>query len=135
MGSRLVTIFGGSGFLGRHTVRALARAGWRIRVACREPNQAFFLRPLGTVGQIAPAKCDITDPDQVAAALSGADAAINLVGILYGHFEDAHGLPWARKMSPRLPPAAAGVSALVHVSAIGADSEALLAFPLRPDQG
>ena len=66
MDSRLVTIFGGSGFLGRHTVRALARAGWRIRVAVRYPNQAFFLKPAGTVGQIAPLKCDITDPDQVA---------------------------------------------------------------------
>ena len=62
----LVTVFGGSGFVGRHTVRALARSGWRIRVAVRHPNRAFFLRPLGSVGQIDIIKCDITDPDQVA---------------------------------------------------------------------
>ncbi len=90
MDSKLVTIFGGSGFVGRHTVRALARAGWRIRVACRQPNMGFFLKPLGTVGQIATIKCDVTDPQQVAAALAGADAVINLVGVLYGHFEEAH---------------------------------------------
>ena len=120
MDSRLVTVFGGSGFLGRHTVRALAKAGWRIRVACRTPNMGFFLKPLGTVGQIAPIKCDITDPDQVAAALAGADAAINLVGILHGHFEEAH-VVGADNIAKAA--AVAGVKSLVHVSAIGADSE------------
>jgi uncharacterized protein YbjT (DUF2867 family) len=120
MDSRLVTIFGGSGFLGRHTVRALARAGWRIRVACRAPNMGFFLKPLGTVGQIALVKCDITDPDQVAAALAGADAVVNLVGVLAGHFEDAH-VVGAENIAKAA--AAAGVPTLVHISAIGADSE------------
>ncbi len=63
MNTNLVTVFGGSGFLGRHTVRALARAGWRIKVATRHPNRAFFLRPLGTVGQIDFVKCDVADAD------------------------------------------------------------------------
>ena len=75
MQTKQVTVFGGSGFLGRHTVRALAKAGWRIKVACRHPNRAFFLRPLGQVGQIGFVKCDITDPDQVALALQRASAA------------------------------------------------------------
>jgi uncharacterized protein YbjT (DUF2867 family) len=123
METRLVTIFGGSGFVGRHTVRALAKAGWRIRVAVRYPNQAFFLKPAGTVGQIAPLKCDVTDPDQVAAAVHGADAVVNLCGLLVPRgqgFEDVH-CDGARNIAQAA--ARAGVKALVHVSAIGADSE------------
>src|SRR5207248_2994041 len=83
MNSNLVTVFGGSGFLGRHTVRALARAGWRIKVATRHPNRAFFLRPLGTVGQIDFVKCDVSDAESVARAMMGAQAVINLTGILF----------------------------------------------------
>ena len=120
MDSRQVTIFGGAGFVGRHTVRALAKAGWRIRVACRHPNMGFFLKPLGTVGQIALVKCDIADAAQVAAAVQGSDAVINLVGLLYGNFEAAHvaGAEHVAKAA-----AAAGVKALVQISAIGADAE------------
>src|SRR6201986_3194247 len=93
MDTRLVTVFGGSGFLGRHAVRALAKAGWRIRVAVRNPNRTFFLKPAGTVGQIAAVKCDVRDPDQVSAAMAGADAVVNLTGILYARgqsFEEVH---------------------------------------------
>ena len=123
MTARLVTIFGGSGFLGRHTVRALARAGWRIRVAVRHPNSAFFLKPAGAVGQIAAVKCDVTDPDQVAAALTGADAVVNLTGILFPRgqsFEEVH-CDGAQNIAEAA--ARARLGALVHVSAIGADSE------------
>jgi NADH dehydrogenase len=123
METKLVTIFGGSGFVGRHTVRALAKAGWRIRVCVRYPNQAFFLRPAGTVGQIAPLKCDVTDPDQVARVTAGADAVINLTGILVSRgqsFDEVHA-EGARNIAEAA--AQAGVGALVHVSAIGADSE------------
>ena len=83
MNTKLVTIFGGSGFLGRHTVRALARAGWRIKIATRHPARGFFLRPLGTVGQIDFVKCDVADAQSVAAAVMGASAVINLTGILF----------------------------------------------------
>jgi uncharacterized protein YbjT (DUF2867 family) len=123
MDTRLVTVFGGTGFLGRHTVRALAKAGWRIRVAARRPNRGFFLRPLGQVGQIDFFKCDIADPDAVAQAIIGSDAVVNLCGILFEHgqtFDDvqadgAHNIATAAT--------AASVNAVVHVSAIGADTE------------
>ena len=132
MDSRLVTIFGGSGFLGRHTVRALARQGWRIRVACRKPNMGFFLRPLGQVGQIALSKCDVTDPVQVAEAVRGADAVVNLVGVLFGDFESAHvTAPETIAQAAQ----AAGVKALVHVSALGADSESDSAYAVSKAEG
>src|ERR1044072_4298832 len=94
MSKPLVTVFGGSGFLGRHTVRALAKAGYRIRVAVRRPLSAYFLPPMGTVGQIQLVKCEVQDKDQVADALVGASAALNLTGLLYqsGHnsFDGLH---------------------------------------------
>src|SRR5258708_2039842 len=83
MNTNLVTVFGGSGFLGRHTVRALARAGWRIKVATRHPARGFFLRPLGAVGQIDFVKCDVSDAASVAQAIAGAQAVVNLTGILF----------------------------------------------------
>ena len=123
MQAKQITIFGGSGFLGRHAVRALAKSGWRIKVACRHPNRAFFLRPLGQVGQIALIKCDITDPEQVLAALHGSEAAINLPGLLYPRgqsFEDVHvaGAAHVAQAAAHL-----GIRALIHVSAIGAGTE------------
>ena len=123
METKLVTVFGGSGFLGRHTVRALAKAGWRIRVCRARTQPGFFPPPAGTVGQIAPLKCDVTDPDQVAAVIAGADAVVNLAGILVPRgqsFDDVHA-DGAQNIAEAA--ARAGVKALVHVSAIGADSE------------
>jgi NADH dehydrogenase len=130
--ARQVTIFGGAGFLGRHTVRALAKAGWRIRVACRHPNLALFLKPMGHVGQIDLVKCDITEPEQVRAALAGSDAAINLVGLLYGHFEEAH---VAGAESVAKEAASAGLKALVQVSAIGADVDSHSAYAMTKGEG
>lgn len=123
MNTKLVTVFGGSGFLGRHTVRALAKAGWRIKIATRHPGKGFFLRPLGSVGQIDFVKCDVADAESVAAALMGASAVINLTGILFPSgqtFEDvqADGAENIAKAA-----AAAGVASLVHISAIGADAK------------
>lgn len=120
----LVTVFGGSGFVGAQAVRALAKAGWRVRVAVRAPNASYDLRPLGDVGQILPVRCDITSAEDVAAALKGADAAVNLVGILYESgkrtFEVMH-VDAARTIAEAC--AAAGVNRLVQVSAIGANPE------------
>lgn len=80
---RLVTIYGGSGFVGRHLVRALAKRGWRIRVAVRRPDLAGHLQPLGVVGQVMPVQANLRFPDSVARAAEGASAIVNLVGILY----------------------------------------------------
>ena len=120
--TRLVTLFGGSGFLGRHMVRALANAGWRVRVAVRRPNNALFLKPMGRVGQIQIVKANVLDDDAVRAALKGADAAINLIGVLYQsgsqRFESLH-----VEAAERIARAASelGVERLLHVSALGVD--------------
>jgi uncharacterized protein YbjT (DUF2867 family) len=80
--SKLVTIFGGSGFVGRYIARRLAKEGWRVRVAVRRPNEALFVKPYGTVGQVEPLACNIRDDASVRALLRGADAVVNCVGIL-----------------------------------------------------
>lgn len=95
MTTRTVTIFGGSGFLGRHIVRRLAKDGWRIRVAVRRPHMAQFLRPMGAVGQVQLFGCNIRDEASVDRALDGAEAAVNLVGLLFNgwggqNFESIH---------------------------------------------
>ncbi len=80
--STVVTVFGGSGFLGRYVVQALARAGCRIKVAVRRPDLALYLQPLGSVGQIALVQANVRNEESVREAVRGADAVINLVGIL-----------------------------------------------------
>ncbi len=123
--NKLVTIFGGSGFVGRHVVRALAADGWRVRVAVRRPNVAHFLRPAGRVGQVQLLKTNVRDEAQVAAALEGADAVVNLVGILAPagaqRFDSIHVEAAAR--IARLANAA-GITRLVHFSALGASVDA-----------
>ncbi len=118
----LVTVFGGSGFLGRHVVRALAQRGYRIRVAVRRPQLAGFLRPMGAVGQVEPIQANVRFPDSVARAVAGADAVVNLVGILgqsgRQKFDAVH-VEGARDIAKAV---AATGARLVHVSAIGADS-------------
>jgi uncharacterized protein YbjT (DUF2867 family) len=120
--TRLVTIFGGSGFLGRHMVRALANEGWRIRVAVRRPNNALFLRPMGRVGQVQLVKTNVHDEDAVRAALRGADAAINLVAVLYQtgsqRFDSLH-VGAAERIARAA--SALGVGRLLHVSALGVE--------------
>jgi uncharacterized protein YbjT (DUF2867 family) len=122
--SKLVTIFGASGFLGRHIVRALANDGWRIRAATRHPNTAHFLTPMGRVGQIQLFKANANDEAAVDSALRGADAAINLVGVLYQsgsqRFHALHAE--AAERIARLA-AAHGAMRLLHVSALGASAD------------
>ena len=118
----LVTVFGGSGFVGRHAVRALARDGWRIRVACRRPDLAGHLQPTGRVGQIHAVQANVRYPESVRRAVEGANAVVNLVGILAASgqqtFRAVH-VDGARAIAKAAHEAEA--SSLVHVSAIGAD--------------
>ena len=121
MTARLVTIFGGSGFLGRHLVQRLVRTGATIRVCTRDPEKAHMLRPLGDVGQIVPWAADIRRPETVAHAVADADACVNLVGVLYERgkstFEAVH-VDGATTVANAA--AAAGCDHLVQVSALGA---------------
>lgn len=121
--SQLVTIFGGSGFVGRYIARRMAQQGWRVRVAVRRPNEALFVRPYGAVGQVEPVFCNIRDDASVRAVLTGADAVVNCVGILNAvgrNTFDAVQAEGATRIA-RIA-AEAGVARLVHLSAIGADS-------------
>lgn len=120
---KLVTIFGGSGFVGRYIARRLAKRGWRIRVAVRRPNEAHFVRMYGNVGQVEPVFANIRDDESVAAALSGADAVVNCVGILAPTGKngfDAVQAEGAARIA-RLA-AAEGIARMVQISAIGADA-------------
>ena len=124
--SRLVTVFGGSGFIGGQAVRELARLGWRIRVAVRKPNTAHDLRPLGDVGQIQLMRCDVTRQADVEAALRGADAVINLVGTFSTRRFQAMHVDAARYIAEGC--AANGITRLVQVSANGADAKSPAAY-------
>jgi NADH dehydrogenase len=122
LNGKLVTVFGGSGFVGRHAVRALAQAGYRVRVAVRRPDLAGFLQPLGAVGQIQAVQANLRYRWSIDRALDEADAAVNLVGILAPSgrqsFEAVQAFG-ARAVAEAAK--AAGLPGLVHVSAIGAD--------------
>lgn len=124
----LVTVYGGSGFLGRHLVRALAKRGYRIRVAVRRPELGFHLQPLGKVGQIHAVQANIRDARSVEAAARGASVLINLVGILQEggrqHFDAVHA-----EGAERVALAAKAVGArMIHVSAIGADENSEVGY-------
>ncbi len=122
MAERVVTVFGGSGFIGRHLIGRLARQGWIVRVAVRRPSRAGFLKPMGDVGQITPIRAPIQDQIAVESAVAGADAVINLVGILYERRHQTFAAVHDRgAQTVAAASAAAGVGRLVQVSAIGAD--------------
>ncbi|MEZ5647855.1 MAG: complex I NDUFA9 subunit family protein [Alphaproteobacteria bacterium] len=125
MTPRLVTVFGGSGFIGRNFVRLMAKTGAQIRVAVRNPSAALFLRPMGDVGQIVPVQANLRAPETVTAACQGAEIVVNLVGILYErgrqtfhtiHDQGARIIATAAK--------AAGAHQLLHISALGASLNA-----------
>ncbi len=120
----LVTVFGGSGFVGRYVVRALAKDGWRIRVAMRRPHLAPELRVMGDVGQIELMQANVRFPDSVARTLEGSQAVVNLVGVLYEAgrqgFEALH---TAAAKSLAEQAAGLGIERFVQVSAIGADPQ------------
>lgn len=127
--SQLVTIFGGSGFVGRYIARRMAKEGWRVRVAVRNVNEAMFVRPYGVVGQVEPVFCNIRDDASVAAAADGADAVVNCVGVLDEVGKNTFSAVQAEGATRIARIAAAqGVARMVHISAIGADAAAESAY-------
>lgn len=122
--SKLVTIYGGSGFVGRYIARRMAKAGWRVRVAVRRPNEALFVKTYGTVGQVEPVLCNIRDDASVSQACAGSDAVVNCVGILAPTGKNTFESVQAEG-AERVARTAAehGVSRFVHISAIGADPD------------
>ncbi|RMF73713.1 MAG: complex I NDUFA9 subunit family protein [Alphaproteobacteria bacterium] len=136
MYDRLVTVFGGSGFLGRYIVKRLADDGWLVRVAVRRPHEALFLKPLGIVGQIQLVAANVRVKESVEAAVRDADAVVNAVGILAPRgrqrFDTVH-VEGARHVAEAA--ARAGTGALVHVSALGADPDSPSAYARSKAEG
>ena len=133
---KLITLVGGSGFIGRHVVRSLAKRGYRVRVACRRPDLAGHVVLLGTPGQIVPVQANVRYPASVAAACDGAYAVVNLTGLLVNggaqtfdavHVFGAEAVAKAAK--------AAQVTVLVHLSAIGADLDSASAYGKTKAEG
>ncbi|MEO0880147.1 MAG: complex I NDUFA9 subunit family protein [Pseudomonadota bacterium] len=123
MTGKLAVVFGGSGFVGRNLVRELAKRGWRVRVAVRRPHHAQFLRPMGAVGQIHLAQANVRHRGSVVEALKGADAVVNLVGILAASgSQNFDAVQAAGAATVAEVAAAEGVQTFVQMSAIGADS-------------
>jgi len=121
---KIVTLIGGSGFIGRHIVRALAKRGYRIRVACRRPDLAGHVQPLGTPGQVMPVQANVRFPASLAAACDGATAVVNLTGVLASRgaqsFDAIHvfGAEASAKAAK-----AAKAQVFIQMSALGADAE------------
>jgi uncharacterized protein YbjT (DUF2867 family) len=120
---RLITIFGGSGFLGRHLMRALAKRQYRIRVAVRRPDLAGHLQPLGRVGQIHAVQANLRYPDSIAPAVRHADVVINLVAILFARGRQTFAAVHVAGADAVARAAAAAGARMIHVSAIGADPD------------
>ncbi|MEE2946305.1 MAG: complex I NDUFA9 subunit family protein [Pseudomonadota bacterium] len=121
--SKLVTIYGGSGFVGRYIARHMAQLGWRVRVAVRRPNEAIFVKPYGDVGQVEPVLCNIRDDASVLAAMDGADAVVNCVGILAEDRKNRFSTV-QHEGAERIARLAAenGITTMVQLSAIGSDA-------------
>lgn len=134
--TKLVTVFGGDGFIGRHTVRALAQAGYRVRVAVRRPDLAGHLQPMGGVGQIHAVQANVRYPDSVKAAVAGADAVVNLVAVLQPSGKqtfDALHVDGARTIAQAAR--AAGADVMVQVSGLGADAQSASAYARSKAKG
>src|SRR5579863_4805241 len=131
----LVTVFGGSGFLGRHVVRALANRGYRIRAAVRRPELCGHLRPMGRVGQIHAVQANLRYPDSVAAAVRDADAVVNLVGLLFERGNQRFDAVMTVGAETVARAATGAGAALIHVSAIGADDKAASLYARAKGQG
>ena len=129
---KIVTVLGGTGFFGKHLAQELLARGARLRIASRNPERAYRLKPLGNLGQTALTRCDVTRPETLASALAGSDAVINLVGAFNGDLDAVQG-----EGAGRIAKAArkAGAKAFVHVSAIGADAESPIDYARTKAEG
>jgi NADH dehydrogenase len=134
--SKLVTIYGGSGFVGRYIARRMAKEGWRVRVAVRRPNEAMHVRTYGVVGQVEPVLCNIRNDASVRAALLGADAVVNCVGTFDRKGKNSFDAV-QNEGAARIARIATeeGVSRMVHLSAIGADPESDSLYATSKGQG
>lgn len=134
--SKLATVYGGSGFVGRYIVRRLAKDGWRVRVAVRRPNEAIFVKPYGVVGQVEPVFCNIRDDASVRTAMVGSDVVINCVGTFDKGGKNSFQAVQVEGAT-RIARIAAeeGVSRLVHLSAIGADADSETLYGQSKGQG
>jgi NADH dehydrogenase len=134
--NRLITVFGGTGFIGRHLVRRLAARGARVLVVGRSPSSGNYLQPMGSVGQILVERVDLASERALAEAVAGASGVVNLIGILYQtrrqRFDEVHGA-----LPGRIARAAAeaGIAHMVHVSAIGADPQSGSAYARSKAEG
>src|SRR4051794_32642905 len=133
---QLVTVFGGSGFVGRHTVRSLAKRGYRLRVAVRRPDLAQYLMTAGAVGQVSAVQANLRYPDSVEAAVDGADAVVNLVGIMHERgrntFEAAQA--FGAGAVARAAKSAGGAT-LIQMSAIGANRDSASGYAVSKARG
>jgi uncharacterized protein YbjT (DUF2867 family) len=135
-GDKIVTVIGGSGFIGRHVVRSLAKRGYRVRVACRRPDLAVDVLPYGVPGQIAPVQANLRFPDSVAAVCAGSYAVINLPGLLFEsgaqNFNAVHaqGAAVAARAARE-----AGAGVFIQMSAIGADAASPAAYGRTKAEG
>ncbi|SDF44591.1 NADH dehydrogenase [Celeribacter baekdonensis] len=134
--TKLVTIYGGAGFVGRYIARRMAKEGWRVRVAVRRPNESLYVKPYGAVGQVEPIFCNIRDDASVRAAMTGADAVVNCVGVLTERGKNSFAAIQTDGAG-RIARIAAeqGVEQLVHVSAIGADMQSDSAYSRTKAEG
>lgn len=132
MKDKLIVLIGGGGFVGRYVAQELLAAGARVRIAQRRPRDAWFLKPLGNLGQTQFVAADVTQPGTIAAAVAGADAVVNLAGVLKGDFH-AVNAEGARVVAAAAQ--AAGVASLVHFSALGADTGSASAYGRSKGEG
>jgi NADH dehydrogenase len=126
MKDKLVTLIGGGGFLGRYVAQELLARGARVRIAQRRPRDAWFLKPLGGLGQIQFVAADITLPDTIANAVEGSDAVVNLVGTFKA--DDFHAVHVKGAQTAAIAASRAGATGFVQISAIGADPESPSAY-------
>lgn len=133
-GSR-VTVFGGSGFIGRYLVRRLAHAGVNVTVGVRDPEAALFLKPMGDVGQVTPVYANVRKPATVARALQGADAVVNLTGVLHQGDQSFSGVHAIGAKNVAAAAAELGITRLVQMSAIGADPASSAAYGVTKAAG